>query len=334
MKIAVDAMGGDHAPREVVLGALAVAREDPETTIVLVGDEREMNAILASEDSSVPDTLLFHPASETIAMGEHPVSAIRKKRDSSLVVAGQMVKTGAADATFSAGNTGAAMAFATLELGRIPGIERPAIATLMPALKGRTLLLDSGANPECTPENLFQFALLGSVYAERALGKTKPTIGLLNIGSEPGKGNELTKAAYTLLQNGSFEFYGNVEGKDVFEGTTDVVVCDAFSGNVLLKGAEGIAELMLTQLHREMEADIEGGAVRAVLGPVLRRLMQRVDYAETGGALLLGVNGVSVIGHGRSHAKAIASGIRLARDAAASGYVAGIREALAECGTQ
>ena len=332
MKIAVDAMGGDHAPREVVLGALAVAREDPETTIVLVGDEREMNAILASEDS-VPDTLLFHPASETIAMGEHPVSAIRKKRDSSLVVAGQMVKTGAADATFSAGNTGAAMAFGTLEIGRIPGIERPAIATWLPTMVGRALLLDLGANPDCTPENLLQFALLGSVYVERTSGKTKPTVGLLNIGSEPGKGNELSKTAYTLLQNGPFEFYGNVEGKDVFEGTTDVVVCDAFAGNVLLKAAEGIAELMLTELQGELTAASEGSPVRSVLGPALRRLMQRVDYAETGGAVLLGVNGVSVIGHGRSHAKAIASGIRLARDAAASGYLAGIREALGECAT-
>ncbi|MDQ2686295.1 MAG: phosphate acyltransferase PlsX [Armatimonadota bacterium] len=327
MRIAVDAMGGDHAPGEIVRGALEVAREDAATDVILVGDQAAVQSELDSQ-GSVPGNVRVHPAGESIGMGEHPTQAVRRKRDSSLVLAGKMVKTGEADATFSAGNTGAAMAIATLDIGRLPGIERPAIATTLPTLKGRAILLDAGANVDCSPQHLLQWALLGAVYAEKVLKRTAPTVGLLNIGSEPGKGNELTKAAFTLLQSASLNFVGNVEGKDVFEGAADVIVCDGFAGNILLKSGEGVAELIVAILQRELAADAHIAESMDVFAPIFKRLMQRIDYSETGGAPLLGIEGVSIIGHGRSRAKAIANGIRAAREAAASGYVAATREAL------
>lgn len=327
MRIAVDAMGGDHAPGEVVRGAVLVARESADTEIVLVGDSAALGAALGAQ-GDVPANVRVHAAGESIGMGEHPTQAVRRKRDSSLVLAGKMVKSGDAEATFSAGNTGAAMAIATLDIGRLPGIERPAIATTLPTLKGRAILLDAGANVDCSPQQLLQWALLGSVYAEKVLKRTAPTVGLLNIGGEPGKGNELTKAAYPLFQSGGFNFVGNVEGKDVFEGAADVIVCDGFAGNILLKSGEGVAELIVAILQREIAADTHIAESMDVFAPVFKRLMQRIDYSETGGAPLLGIEGVSVIGHGRSQAKAIANGIRAAREAAASGYVAATREVL------
>ncbi len=327
MRIAVDAMGGDHAPGEVVRGALAVAREDAGTEIILVGDETSVQAELAAQGAT-PANVRVHPAGESIGMGDHPTQAVRRKRDSSLVLAGRMVKTGEASATFSAGNTGAAMAIATLDIGRLPGIERPAIATTLPTLKGRAILLDAGANVDCSPQNLLQWALLGTVYAEKVLKRNQPTLGLLNIGGEPGKGNELTKAAYSLLETSGLNFVGNVEGKDVFEGAADVIVCDGFAGNILLKSGEGVAELIVAILQREIAADAHIADSLDAFAPVFKRLMQRIDYSETGGAPLLGIEGVSIIGHGRSQAKAIASGIRAAREAAASGYVAATRVAL------
>ncbi len=327
MTIAVDAMGGDHAPQEVVLGALTVAREDTATRVVLVGDESAIRAVLSTAGEA-PANLSIRHAGETIGMDEHPAQALRRKRGSSLVIAGQMVKSGEADATFSAGNTGAAMAIATIDIGRIPGVDRPAIATTLPTAKGRALLLDAGANVDCSPQNLVQFALLGSIYAEKVQNRTRPSVGLLNIGGEPGKGNELTKSTYGLLQSGPLNFLGNVEGKDVFEGAVDVVVCDGFAGNILLKGGDGVAELIVGTLQREIASDPQLAGALPTLTAVLKRLTHRIDYAETGGAPLLGVNGVSFIGHGRSQARAIASGIRAALAAAASGYVAAIRAAL------
>jgi len=327
MKIAVDAMGGDFAPREVVKGALAVARELPELHIVLVGHE---DAVLAALDGqgAIPATVTIKHSSQVIEMTEHPAQAMRRKRDSSLVVSGLMVRNGEADATFSAGSTGAAMAIATLDIGRIPGIERPALATGIPTAQGRALLLDAGANVDCSPKNLMQFALLGAIYAERAMGIENPRIGLLNIGSEATKGNELAKEVYQRLNTTALNFYGNVEGKDVFEHAVDVVVCDGFAGNVLIKSGEGMAEMVFDLLQREIDADPHIVESLDVFAPIFKRLIQRVHYSEFGGAQLLGVNGVSVIGHGRSDAKAIAGGIRAAVAGAASGYVDAIRDAL------
>jgi len=217
-------------------------------------------------------------------------------------------------------------------MGRIPGIDRPAIATSLPTLKGRALLLDAGANVDCSPGNLQQFALLGSIYAEKVMGKANPSVGLLNIGSEPGKGNELTKAAYLLLSESPLNFIGNVEGKDVFEHAADVVVCDGFAGNVFLKSGEGVAELIIAILQRDIDSDPNIRESMDVFTPIFQRLMQRIHYTEYGGAPLLGINGVSFVGHGRSNAKAIASGLRAAHAAAASGYVPAIREAVAQFG--
>ena len=277
---------------------------------------------------TVPNTVTVRHASQAVAMGEHPVQATRRKRDSSLVVAGMMVKNGEADATFSAGNTGAAMAIATLDIGRIPGIERPAIGTSIPTIQGQALLLDAGANVDCSPRNLLQFALLGAIYAERVLKVPNPKVGLLNIGAEEGKGNDLTKEAFRLIRATSLNFYGNVEGKDVFEHAVDVVVCDGFAGNVLLKSGEGMAEMVFDLMQREINADPLIAESVDVFASILRRVTQRVHYSEFGGAPLLGVNGASFIGHGRSNAKAIAGGLRTAVTAAGSGYVQAIREAL------
>lgn len=324
MKVAVDAMGGDHAPFEVVKGAISVAQEDSLTDILLVGIEHEIQSILHAS-GSVPPNIHIVGAPEIIGMGDHPAQAIRRKRNSSLVVAGDLVLRGAADATFSAGNTGAAMAVAMLDIGRIPGVDRPAIAATLPTRAGGVLLVDAGANVDCSPQNLLQFALLGSIYAERVLHLASPSVGLLNIGAEPGKGNDLTKATFELLSKCGLNFYGNVEGKGVFEHEVDVVVCDGFAGNILLKSGEGVAELILQILAQELV--FEHGDRDHMLA-TLHKTLTRIDYADTGGAPLLGVNGVSVIGHGRSKARAIANGIKVARDGAASGYVQAIKTAL------
>ena len=327
MKIAVDAMGGDYAPFEIVKGAVQVARNALDVEITLVGDEEAIRAALETQGAVPPNVALRHTA-QAVAMGEHPVQATRRKRDSSVVVCGLMVKNGEADATFTAGNTGAAMAIATLDIGRISGIDRPALGTAIPTAQGQALLLDAGANVDCSPRNLLQFALLGAIYAERALGVPNPKIGLLNIGAEEGKGNELTKEAYKLIRETSLNFYGNVEGKDVFEHAVDVVVCDGFAGNILVKSGEGMAEMVFDLLQREIDADPLITESLDVFAPIFRRLAQRVHYSEYGGAPLLGVNGASFIGHGRSNAKAVASGIRTAITAARSGYVQAIAEAL------
>ena len=327
MKIAVDAMGGDFAPAEVIKGALQVVRDSPGVQIVLVGDEAAIQAVLNTQED-VPASVTVHHASQAVAMGEHPVQATRRKRDSSLVVAGMMVKNGDADATFSAGNTGAAMAIATLDIGRIPGIERPAIGTSIPTIQGQALLVDAGANVDCSPRNLLQFALLGAIYAERVLKVSNPKVGLLNIGAEEGKGNDLTKEAFRLLRATSLNFFGNVEGKDVFEHAVDVVICDGFAGNVLLKSGEGMAEMVFDLMQREINADPLVAESQDLFAAILRRVTQRVHYSEFGGAPLLGVNGASFIAHGRSNAKAIAGGLRTAITAAGSGYVQAIREAL------
>lgn len=327
MRIAVDAMGGDYAPAEVIKGAIQVARNAAEVQIILVGDEAAVQSVLDAQED-VPDTVTIRHASQSVAMGEHPVQATRRKRDSSLVVAGMMVKNGEADATFSAGNTGAAMAIATLDIGRIPGIDRPALGTSIPTIQGQALLLDAGANVDCSPRNLLQFALLGAIYSERVLQVPNPKVGLLNIGAEEAKGNSLTKEVHRLLRATPLNFLGNVEGKDVFEHAVDVVVCDGFAGNVLLKSGEGMAEMVFDLLQREVDADPLAADLRDVIAPIFRRVTQRIHYSEFGAAPLLGVNGASFIGHGRSNAKAIAGGLRTVITAAGSGYVQAIREAL------
>lgn len=323
-RIAIDAMGGDYAPSELVKGALAALKRDPSLSLVLVGDASRLRAELAQHGGRDLPIDLVH-ASEVIGMDE-AASAVRKKKDASINVAMSLVKRGEAQAVVALGSTGAAMSAALLGLGRIKGIERPAIGVVIPTLKGPCLLIDVGANADCKPLYLQQFAIMGQVYAQQVLKVAKPRVGLLNIGEEPGKGNELAQATYTLLsETPNLGFVGNVEGRDMTRGHADVVVTDGFVGNVVLKSAEGFAELFETLLRESIMA----GGLKAKLGAwlmrqALRNFKRRVDPAEYGGALLLGVNGVCIIGHGSSRSYAVANAIRVAKEAVLGGSVATI----------
>ena len=329
LKIAVDAMGGDYAPREVIKGALEFARSG-DAEVLLVGDPQQIEPELASLGASGMPQVRVVPASQVIAMGEHPTQAVHEKPESSLVVCARLASEGKADATFSAGNTGAVMYASIRYMDRISGIRRPAIATMFPTeTGGRAVVVDSGANVDCKASHLVQFALLGSVYAQKVLGVERPRVGLLANGEEETKGDDLTREVHALLSVSPLNFIGNVEGNHVFEGGVDVVVCDGFVGNVLLKGAEGTVRLVLSLLSSDAKR-AQDETVRDALLKSLLRLRQQVDYSEYGGAPLLGVNGVSFIAHGRSDSRAIATGLREAANAARSGYVEAVRAKLPE----
>lgn len=331
MKIAVDAMGGDFAPGEIVIGAVQAARKFG-CEIVLVGDEAAIHGVLKQEEGWEKLGITVRHASEVIGMGEHPADAVRTKRDSSIVVATRLVKDGVCDAVLSAGSTGAAVTAAQLILKRIRGVGRPTIATPMPTPKGVTLLLDSGANVDSKPEHLVQSGVMGSLYAEHVFGKKNPRVGLLNIGEEETKGNEQVKATYALLKNmDNINFIGNAEGRDVPKGNFDVVICDGFVGNVVLKFAEGLAKTIL-KLIKEA---IKDGGIFAKLGalllmPTLKKLGKRLDVTEYGGAPLLGINGCCIISHGSSNAKSICSAIGVANGYVKSNVLGHICDALAK----
>lgn len=328
-RIAIDAMGGDFAPAELVKGALSALKADPSLDLILVGDETRLRDELALHGAQSLPLKIVH-ASEVIAMDE-AATAVRKKKDASINVAMSLVKRGEADAIVALGSTGAAMSAALLGLGRIKGIERPAIGVVLPTLKGPCILIDAGANADCKPSYLQQFAIMGRVYAREVLKVANPRVGLMNIGEEPGKGNELAQATYQLLaEMPDLGFIGNVEGRDLTRGHADVVVTDGFVGNVILKSAEGFAELFQTLLTEAVTA----GGIKAKLGawlmkPALRSFKRRIDPAEYGGALLLGVNGVCIIGHGSSRAYAVVNAIRVAKEAVLGGSVAKIAAHLA-----
>lgn len=311
MKIAVDAMGGDYAPQEIVRGALQAAAEYG-VAVILVGDEALIKAELAGNESCGMVDVVH--ATEVISMGEHPAVAVRRKRNSSIVRATRLVKEGEADAVVSAGSTGAAMASALLNMGRIKSIDRPAIAGVLPNEKGRTVLLDAGANVGCKPQHLLQFGIMGCQYAKKILGNDSPRVGLLSNGEEDSKGNETTQAAFLLLKSAGINFIGNVEGRDIFEGTVDVVVCDGFVGNIVLKAGEGMARMLLTMMKEEIAKSWLAKMGTVMATPALICLQRRLDYAEYGGAPLLGVNGVSVICHGSSRAKAVKNAVRVAKE--------------------
>jgi len=317
MKIALDAMGGDHAPDVTVEGAVMAARELG-VEIALVGDEKIVHAALSRHATAGLPLSVVH-ASQQVEMHESPSSVIRRKRDSSIWVATQLVKTGAAAAVVSAGNTGASMATALFVLGPLAGVERPAIATLLPTLTGTAILIDVGANVDCKPEHLFQFGVMGYVYAQDMLGASRPQVGLLSIGEEEGKGNDLTREAFKMLKESGLPFIGNVEGRDVYRGGVDVIVCDGFIGNVALKISEGLADALVQMLKREILSSTLGKIGGWLLRPTFARFRKKIDYAEYGGAPLLGVNGISVICHGGSTPKAIKNAIRMARDAETRG---------------
>lgn len=327
MRIAIDAMGGDYAPGEIVAGAL-LARERLGLDVLLVGQPEKIDLELKKHNALGLVEVLA--ASEQVEMGEEP-TAVRRKRQASIVVTMDAVKEGKADAAVAAGNTGAAMAAALLRLGRLSGIERPAIGALMPTLTlgKRVLLLDAGANIDCRPRYLEQFALMGALYSRYALRVDQPRVGLLNIGEEPGKGNELVAEAYDLMsKNPNIPFAGNCEGRDVMTGQFDVVVCDGFMGNVLLKFAEGVGLVALQILKEELPRGLTGMIGTTVMQDNLRRVKNRMDYASYGGGLLLGVDGVCIIAHGSSKAQGIVSAIRLAKEALDNNVLGRIQEQL------
>lgn len=331
MKVAVDAMGGDYAPMEVVLGAIEAAKEY-QCEIVLVGDEEKIAQVLSRYGEDKNSKVSIYHASEVIEMHEHPGAAVRKKKDASVVVATKLVKEGICDAVVSAGSTGAAVASALFGLGRIKGIERPTIATPIPNLTGTTVVLDSGANVDSKPKHLVQSAIMGSIYAEYVLGINNPRMGLLNIGEEETKGNEQALNTFPLLQQlKTVHFIGNVEGRDIPKGTVDVVVCDGFVGNVVLKFGEGLASAIMQLVKNEIKSSgfFTKLASMMVL-PALRRLKKKLDYAEYGGAPLLGVDGGFIICHGSSKAKAIKNAIRVANEFTEKRVVAHIRENIAK----
>jgi len=325
-RIAVDAMGGDYAPGEIVAGALR-AQADLGVDILLVGDPQQIEASV-DRPSDLRQVEIV-PSEGVIEMHEEPITALRRKRKASINVAMDLVKKGRADAVVSAGHSGAAMAASLLRLGRLKGIERPAIGTVLPTiLPGKSvLILDMGANVDCRPQFLEQFAVMGTAYSRYVLGIREPKVGLLNIGEEPSKGNDLAVRTYQLLKdNPQVPFVGNAEGRDVLSGEFDVIVCDGFVGNVLLKFAEAVGSIALQLLREELPKGWRGKLGTALLKPNLRRVKQRMDHAEHGGGLLLGINGICIISHGSSRAPSIFNAIRLAREAVDHQVLAQIQE--------
>ena len=312
--VAIDCMGGDHGPSVTVPAALSFQKAHPRGNIILVGLQEAIEAELHLHHAAPGPQLRVHNASQAVDMDEAPASALRGKKDSSMRVAINLVKTGEAHACVSAGNTGALMAIARFVLKTLPGIDRPAIAGILPTIKGEAYVLDLGANVNCTPEHLLQFAIMGSTLVSALQHKERPSIGLLNIGEEEIKGNEVVKQAAELLRASGLNFYGNVEGDDIFKGTTDVVVCDGFVGNVALKSAEGLAKMLRTFLTEEFKRNWFTYICGALAVPVLKAFKRRVDPGRYNGASLLGLKGIVVKSHGSADIFAFQNAIQRAFD--------------------
>jgi glycerol-3-phosphate acyltransferase PlsX len=312
LRIALDAMGGELGPDEMVAGAIQ-AVEDSDLDVALIGDEHVLNRVLQKHALSAPRLHVVH-ASQTVSMDESPFEAIRKKKDSSIVRAFGCVKNGEADAVVSAGNSGATMASAIRSLGRLENISRPGIASIFPTLKKPLVMMDVGANVDCRPQHLFQFGVMGAAFSDNLFQIKRPSIGLLSIGEEGGKGNVLVKSAHELFRKSSLNFIGNVEGRDIFQGNVDVIVCDGFVGNVCLKVSEGLAEAIISMLRSEMSKSLMAKMGYFMAKKAFNNFGKRVDYAEYGGAPLLGVNGTGIVCHGRSNAKAIKNAIKVAAE--------------------
>ena len=308
--VVVDAQGGDNAPSEILSGVVMALQADPDLAVILTGEADVVGQFAAGHDR-----VEGFPTTQIIEMDEHPADAVRSKKDSSIVVGCRLVKEGRADAFFSAGSTGAAMAAATLVMGRIKGVARPAIATVVPTAGPPAVMLDVGANADCKPEHLLQFAHMGSAYATVVLDVAQPRIALLNIGEEPSKGSVLAQESHVLMTDSLPGFIGNIEGRDVLAGATDVIVTDGFTGNVALKLLEGTSKILLGQVKDAMTSSAINTMAAAVLKPSLSRLKQRLDPETYGGAPLLGVAGVCIIGHGSSNARAVANALRVAAQA-------------------
>jgi len=315
MRIAVDAMGGDFAPREIVAGAVRAAREfNHIETLYLVGDQKQVEGELAKHGNTPASIKIVH-ASEVVGMDESPATAVRRKKDSSIARSVDLVKNKEADGVFSAGSTGAAVASCQLKLRTLEGVIRPAIATVFPSPTKPFILIDAGATPDCTPEILRQFAIMGNVYSREILGVASPRIGLMSIGEEDAKGNETTKETFGLLEKTNINFAGNIEGHDLFEGEIDVVVCDGFVGNVILKTSESVGHAMSTWIKQEFTQNPIRILGALLLRGALKAFKAKIDPDTYGGAPLLGVNGACSIGHGASSAKAAFNGIRSAAEA-------------------
>lgn len=321
-------MGGDKGPKVVVPGAIdAILARPDDVRLVLVGREEEIRPLVGRVD---PTRVEIVHASETIGMNESPATAIRRKKDASITVALRLVREGRADAMVSAGNTGAVVASSLLTIGRLHGVSRPAIATLWPNKRKGAVVLDVGANHECTPKNLVQFAIMGAVFAEHHLGIARPRVGLLNIGEERSKGNELVRDSYSLLESDTrVNFVGNVEGRDVFDGAADVVVCDGFVGNVILKFSESIYSFLSHLVRDQIRRGLLAKAGALLMAPAFRSIRSQLDYAEYGGAPLLGVKGVVIISHGKSSRRAIANAILAAAKSVNGGINGHIEERFA-----
>ena len=315
IRIAVDAMGGDYAPLEIVKGAVQAAKEY-NVAIQLVGDEVQIKNELAKYDISGLDIGITH-TDEVIEMGESPAKALRAKKKASIVLTVDSVAKGESDGLVAAGSTGAAMAASLFGLGRLPGIKRPVICCTMPTVKQPIALLDGGANSDCDPEMLLEFAIMGRIFAQLILGYENPRVGLMNIGEEEGKGNELAKATFNVLNTKKemLNFIGNVEGRDTFTGDVQVIVCDGFVGNVVLKTAEGALKMVSKLIKQEFKSSLLNMIIGLLSKPVFGGIKKRLDYEKIGGALLLGIKGVSVISHGSSNAYAIKNAIRVAKEA-------------------
>lgn len=326
MKIVVDAMGGDYAPEVVIKGAIAAVKEYS-AEVILVGDETKIKSLL--KKSYYPqNSVSIYPSQEVIGMSESAATSIRRKRNSSIVIGINLVKERKGDAFFSAGNTGAVVCAATLGLGLLPGVERAGIALVTPTLKDISLIIDVGANIDPKPIQLLHYGIMGDAYFRYILNRSNPSVGLLNIGEEQAKGTEFIRQTHELLEKSSLNFIGNVEGKDLFSGKCDIIICDGFVGNVALKVSESAAEAMQVFLKRHILSSTLGKLGLLFLMPSLKRFKREIDYAEYGGAPLLGINGVVIIGHGRSNVKAIKNAIRVAKEEVERGFNGKIQEAI------
>ncbi|WP_454456252.1 phosphate acyltransferase PlsX [Thauera phenylacetica] len=327
--IAIDCMGGDHGPVVTVPAALEFLRSHPQASAILVGREEAITPLLGNANTEFGARIRVRAASEVVAMDDPPAIAMRNKKDSSMRVAVDLVKAGEASAAVSAGNTGALMAISRFVLKTLPGIDRPAIATVLPSMKGHTYVLDLGANVDCSAEHLLQFGVMGAMLVAAIEHKDRPSVGLLNIGEEVIKGNDVVKEAGELLRNSGLNFYGNVEGNDIYEGTVDVVVCDGFVGNVALKTSEGLAQMVGAFLKQEFKRTLFTKLLAVAAMPVLKRFKKRVDHRLYNGAPLLGLRGVVLKSHGSADMLAFGNALSRAAEAASNRLIERISERMA-----
>src|ERR687887_2905585 len=327
--IAVDAMGGDFAPRHVVDGALAAARHF-DLGVALVGPRAHLDAELQRHEDVAPERIRLVEATDIVAMADSPAAALRRKPNASIKVAAELVARGEASALFSAGHTGATVMAAYSAFGMLPGVDRPALAATIPTRRRPAILLDVGATVECRPQHLLQFAIMGSVYAHVAFGLEAPRVGLLSIGEEATKGNDLTREAHRLLKASPLEFIGNVEARDVYSGNADVIVSDGFTGNVALKISEGLVDVVESLLREELSSTITMRVGSLLTRRALRRFKRRVDDSEYGGAPLLGLARVTIVGHGRSSAKAVRNAVALAYRFASERFIERVEHDIAQ----